>query len=140
MLQVDLKSKAQEVVDLKVFYSRTEEEPCENSHDRVIHNPGKVIILTNDGKDKFETESVYLSLYSLTGCFVTLTLHMKEEVHHKYGLRQIRVEREEERDENNKMLNYFKTFNNRYDSSVDFMEKNLITTAEYNELDATRRV
>jgi len=48
-----------------------------------------VIILTNEGKEKFETDEVYLSLYSLTGCFVTLTLHMKEEkILNIFGLKE----------------------------------------------------
>ena len=76
-------------MDLKVYYSRTDEEPNENSYDRLIHNPGKAIILSNEGKEKFETDEVYLSLYSLTGCFVTLTLHMKEEkILNIFGLKE----------------------------------------------------
>jgi hypothetical protein len=37
------------------------------------------------------------------------------------------------------MLKYFSKFENRYDSKVDFMERNLGQTADFNELDATRR-
>jgi hypothetical protein len=90
MLNLNPKRRPETTVDLKVFYSREEEEPNESNFDkvrgdRIIHNPGKVIILTNDGKEKFDTDHVYMSLYSLTGCFVTLTLHMKEEHHHHLG-------------------------------------------------------
>ena len=63
MLNLNPKRRQEETVDLKVFYSREEEEPNENNNDktrgdRIIHNPGRVIILTNDGKEKFETDHV----------------------------------------------------------------------------------
>lgn len=45
----------------------------------------------------------------------------------------------EEHDESNEMLNYFKQFENRWDSKVDFMQKNVFLSGDYGELDATRR-
>ena len=45
----------------------------------------------------------------------------------------------EEHDESNEMLNYFKQFENRWDSKVDFKQKNVFLSGDYGELDATRR-
>jgi hypothetical protein len=109
---------------LTAFYSRTEQEPNEKAYDRIIHNPRRVIILTNDSKERFEQEWAYLSLYSLTGCFITLTLHMKAEKEPYIWKPKVLGHDEEYNEARDKMLNYYESRGDRWEPRLDFMERN----------------
>lgn len=63
-------------VELSVYFSLSEKnrEPTKENCDKVVESPSGSINLPILGKDKFENEEVYLSLYSITGCIVNLSV------------------------------------------------------------------
>mmetsp|Transcript_42023 Transcript_42023/g.55372 ORF Transcript_42023/g.55372 Transcript_42023/m.55372 type:complete len:137 (+) Transcript_42023:659-1069(+) len=62
-------------VELSVYFSVSEKnrEPTKESCDKAVDSPSGSITMPILGKDRFENEEVYLSLYSITGCIVNLT-------------------------------------------------------------------
>ena len=55
------------LVDLRIYYSADEktQEPNENDCLRVYHNPLRMVpLITPSGRDFYESDWVYLSLYS----------------------------------------------------------------------------
>ena len=63
-------------VELTVYFSVSDKnrEPTKEHFDKCIENPLGAIAMPMIGKDRFENEEVYVSLYSLTGCTVNLTV------------------------------------------------------------------
>ena len=63
-------------VELSVYFSLSEKnrEPTKENCDKVVESPSGSINLPILGKDKFENEEVYLSLFSITGCIVNLSV------------------------------------------------------------------
>ena len=49
-------------------------EPTKENNDKAVESPLGAIAMPMIGKDRFENEEVYVSLYSLTGCIVNLTV------------------------------------------------------------------
>ena len=49
-------------------------EPSKENNDKAVESPNGSIAMPMIGKDRFENEEVYVSLYSLTGCVVNLTV------------------------------------------------------------------
>ena len=64
-----------EKVDLSAYFSVSEKnrEPTKENNDKAIESPSGHIMMPILGKDRFENEEVYVSLFSLTGCTVLLT-------------------------------------------------------------------
>ena len=73
---VQNKSKLRTKVELSVYFSTNDKnkEPLKESCDKSIESPSGTINLPIIGKDRFENEEVYVSLYSITGCNVVLTV------------------------------------------------------------------
>ena len=73
---VQNKSKLRTKVELSVYFSTNDKnkEPLKESCDKSIESPSGTINLPIIGKDRFENEEVYVSLFSLTGCNVVLTV------------------------------------------------------------------
>jgi len=61
-------------VELSVYFSINEKnkEPTKESCDKAVDSPNGAITMPLLGKDRFENEEVWLSLYSITGCVVNL--------------------------------------------------------------------
>ena len=70
------KSKLRSKVELSVFFSTNDKnkEPIKENCDKIIESPSGTITLPIIGKDRFENEEVYLSLFSITGCNIVLTV------------------------------------------------------------------
>ena len=70
------KSKLRTKVELTVFFSTNDKnkEPIKENCDKTIEGPSGTIMLPMIGKDRFENEEVYVSLFSITGCNVVLTV------------------------------------------------------------------
>lgn len=62
-------------VDLSVYFSVNEKnkEPRKENCDKSVVNPNGSITMPLLGKDRFENEEVFFSVYSITGCTVNLT-------------------------------------------------------------------
>lgn len=62
-------------VELSAYFSVNDKnrEPTKELNDKAIENPSGLITMPILGKDRFENEEVYVSLYSITGCTVLLT-------------------------------------------------------------------
>ena len=62
-------------VELSVYFSANEKikEPTKDHCDKFVDSPSGSITMPIQGKDRFDNEEVYLSLYSITGCVVNLT-------------------------------------------------------------------
>ena len=63
-------------VELTVCFSVHDKnrEPSKENCDKVIESPLGAIAMPMIGKDRFENDEVYVSLYSLTGCIVNMTV------------------------------------------------------------------
>ena len=63
-----------------VYFSLSEKnrEPTAENCDKVVDSPSGSITLPMIGKDRFENDDVYLSLYSIGGCTVYLTVSFPE--------------------------------------------------------------
>ena len=61
-------------VELSVYFSVSDKnrEPTKENCDKAVESPSGSIAMPMIGKDRFENEEVYVSLYSLTGCIVNL--------------------------------------------------------------------
>ena len=73
---VQKKSNLRTKVELSVYFSTNDKnkEPQKENCDKSIESPSGTINLPIIGKDRFENEEVYVSLYSITGCNVVLTV------------------------------------------------------------------
>lgn len=62
-------------VELSAYFSVSEKnkEPTIENFDKAIDSPSGYIAMPAVGRDRFENEEVYISLYSITGCTVLLT-------------------------------------------------------------------
>ncbi len=62
-------------VELSAYFSMNDKnrEPTKENNDKAIENPSGAITMPILGKDRFDNEEVYVSLYSITGCTVLLT-------------------------------------------------------------------
>jgi hypothetical protein len=93
-------------VDLRVYYSTTVKEPSENQCLRTYLNPQySVGLVTPAGRDIYDSEWVYLTMYSETGCLVNLTVVFKDD--QNYNLRRSKVgksSKDGSGDEENKLL------------------------------------
>ena len=75
-------------VELTAYYSTTNKEPNKENNMKVSESPQHCIMLISNNKDKFEGDSVYLSLFSFTGCKVTMKVVFQEQYQNKIkGLR-----------------------------------------------------
>ena len=63
-------------VELSAYFSTNDKnrEPTKENCDKEIESPSGTIMLPMVGKDRFENEEVYVSLYSITGCNVVLNV------------------------------------------------------------------
>ena len=68
-------------IDLRLFYSCSdrEKEPNDSSFNKVYNNPKVVNLATPPGSDQYLTDFVYFSLFSTSGCSITLTAHFKDD-------------------------------------------------------------
>ena len=67
-------------VELSAYFSVSEKnrEPTKEQCDKSIDSPSGTITMPILGKDKFENEEVYVSLFSITGCVVHLTVQFPD--------------------------------------------------------------
>ena len=67
-------------VELNVYFSTTEKnrEPQKENCEKAVENPNGTITLPIQGKDKFVNDEVYLSLLSINGCTVHITVSFPE--------------------------------------------------------------
>lgn len=65
-----------EKVELSAYFSSNDKnrEPTKENCDKVMDSPSGTLILPMVGKDRFDNEEVYVSLFSITGCIVNLTV------------------------------------------------------------------
>lgn len=100
------KKEAKRTVDLKVYYSTTVKEPSENQCLKTYLNPQySVGLVTPAGRDVYDSEWVYLTMCSETGCLVTLNVVFKDD--QNYNLRRSKVDKRSKDgsdDEENKLL------------------------------------
>jgi hypothetical protein len=77
-------AKGGKPVDLRVYYSANGiKEPTETLNQRVYHNPSQSISLSFPvGRDLYDTDWVYLSFYSETGCSMMLNVMFKDGANH----------------------------------------------------------
>ena len=63
-------------VELSAYFSVHEKnrEPTQGNCDKEIDSPSGAIAMPFVGKDRFENDDVYLSIFSITGCQVHLTV------------------------------------------------------------------
>ncbi len=66
---------ARQKVELQAYFSVSDKnrEPTKENHDKAVDSPCGTIAMPIVGKDRFENEDVFVSLYSMTGCTVYLT-------------------------------------------------------------------
>lgn len=62
-------------VELSAYFSVNDKnkEPTKENYDKVADSPSGTITMPIMGKDRFDNDEVYMSLFSLTGCEVYLT-------------------------------------------------------------------
>ena len=62
-------------VELQAYFSVSEKnrEPTKENCDKAVDSPCGTIAMPMVGKDRFENDDVFVSLYSMTGCTVYLT-------------------------------------------------------------------
>ena len=67
-------------VELVVYFSLSEKnrEPTAENCDKAVDSPSGCITMPMVGKDRFENDDVYLSLFSISGCTVYLTVSFPE--------------------------------------------------------------
>jgi len=67
-------------VELSAYFScrDTNREPTKENCDKKIDNPTGSIAMPMMGKDRFDNEHVYLSLFSITGCQAHITAYFPE--------------------------------------------------------------
>ena len=62
-------------VELSAYFSVNDKnkEPTKENCDKAVESPSGTITMPIIGKDRFDNEEVYISLYSMTGCILNLT-------------------------------------------------------------------
>lgn len=80
--KVQFSTAGKKQVSLNAYYSTTNKEPSEENCMKNIESPQNCIILTPTPsaatKDKFDTDVVYLSLFSYSGCKVIMRVQFPE--------------------------------------------------------------
>ena len=84
-------------IDFKVFLSTTHTEPNEKHHEKMAKLPS-FFALKSDDKEGFFCEYIYISLYSVTGCSVTVTVRFPEPLRKRMTRRIDREDLEDEED------------------------------------------
>ena len=86
---------AKRTVDLRVYYSTTCKEPSENQCLKTYLNPlYSVGLTTPSGRDMYDADWVYLTMYSETGCLLNLNVVFKDD--QNYNLRRSKVGKSKE--------------------------------------------
>ena len=69
------------IVDLKVFYSsdQQQKEPDGQQFQKCWQNVKAVSLLPPSGYEEYQSDWVYLSLYSVTGCSIQISVQFKDE-------------------------------------------------------------
>ena len=67
-------------VELSAYFSckDTNREPTKENYDKMIENPTGSITMPMIGKERFDNEHVYISLFSITGCQVHVTAYFPD--------------------------------------------------------------
>jgi hypothetical protein len=65
--------------DLRVFYSPEVREPHEDQCQKEYMNPRTVLLNPPVGSEEFDSDWVFLTLYSKVGCVVTINVYFKDE-------------------------------------------------------------
>lgn len=75
------KSKTGKAVDLRICYSNSgEREPMEGTCTRLVQNPQRSFVLvTPQGRENYDSEWVYLSMFSASGCQFTANVLFGDE-------------------------------------------------------------
>lgn len=73
-------------------------EPTKEKNDKQVDSPLGGITLPMVGKDRFENDEVYVALYSLTGCTVTMTVQFPELKTGHFSRRTVREDYADEAD------------------------------------------
>jgi len=107
-------------VELSAYFSVNDKnrEPTKENCDKVIDSPSGSILMPIHGKDRFENEEVYMSLFSLTGCTVYLTPSFPDPVSLNYMIKkQVKEDYADETDFENFLVckNWRKLNKNKFD-------------------------
>lgn len=70
--RVHFNTQGKTKVELTAYYSVSNKEPSKENNMKVSESPQNCIMLPSNTKDKFETDFVYISLFSFTGCKITM--------------------------------------------------------------------
>ena len=81
---------ARQPVELNVYFSVSDKnrEPTRENCDKAVENPKGSIAMPLIGKDRFENEEVYVSLHSIIGCVVNLSVLFPDHKIQNYSRRQ----------------------------------------------------
>jgi len=69
-----IKHDAKKKTDLRLFMSSIHKEPDEHTHMKAAINIEKFTFASSN-KDKFLNEFIYISVFSLTGCSIIMTIN-----------------------------------------------------------------
>ena len=90
-------------VELSAYFSVSDKnrEPTKDLCDKQIDSPSGTILLPILGKDRFENDEVYVSLFSITGCTVFLTVSFPDLKIQNFSRKQAQEDYPDEQDFDN---------------------------------------
>jgi len=110
-------------VELSAYFSVSDKnrEPTKENCDKAVESPSGPIAMPALGKDRFENEAVYMSLYSITGCLVILTASFPDLKIQNYQRKLVKEDKAEEADfENFLVCKKWKAQNKNRGTDKDF--------------------
>lgn len=130
-------------VELSVYFSVSEKnrEPTKENCDKSVDSPVGAITMPMVGKDRFENEEVYVSLYSLTGCTVNLTVLFPDLKVQGFSRKQIMEDYVDEHDfENYLVCQKWRKMNRNLGTDKNcFIQNNTKQVGNYLEAQAFRQ-
>lgn len=128
-------------VELSAYFSVNDKnkEPTKENFDKVVDSPSGTITMPIMGKDRFENDEVYISLYSLTGCEVYLTPSFPDLKISNFSRKQIKDDYADEADfENYLVVKNWKKFNRNKGDKDSLIKEHVFKVGNYPEIMATR--
>ena len=122
-------------VELNVYFSINEKnkEPTKEFHDKHVENPNGSITMPILGKDRFENDEVYVSLHSLIGCTVNLTVTFPDLKIQNFSRKIAKEDYAEEGDFDNYLVckNWKKQCRNKGNEKDCFIRENVVSVTDY---------
>ena len=102
-------------------------------HDKHVENPNGSITLPIIGKDRFENDEVYVSLHSLIGCTVNLTVSFPDLKTQNFQRKIAKEDFAEEGDFDNYLVckNWKKQCRNKGNEKDCFIRENVVSVTDY---------